>query len=110
MPKKKFEFEFALSFAGARRDIARALYNALSEKGLKVFFDEEYEHIALGKDGPDYLREMYGEKSHYCVVLISKEYDENSWTILEHEIIEARQLESGHDILLNGFRHAFIST
>ena len=100
MVKKKFEFDFALSFAGAQRDIARALYNALKKKGLKVFFDEQFNHILLGKNATDYFREVYGEKSHYCVVLISKEYDEGLWPKIEHEIIEARQLESGHDILL----------
>lgn len=100
MAKKKFRFDFALSFAGAQRDIARELRNELVKRKFKVFFDEDFESEMLGKDGIEYLRKVYSEESNYCVALISKEYDKRDWTKLEREIMQARQLNSGDDILL----------
>jgi hypothetical protein len=100
MARKKFRFDFALSFAGTQRDIARELRNALVKRRFKVFFDEDFEDEMLGKDGIEYLRKVYSEESRYCVVLISKEYDKRIWTKLEREIMQARQLSSGDDILL----------
>ena len=100
MSKKKFRFDFALSFAGTQRGIARQLRDALVLRGFKVFFDEDYEHEMLGKDGIEYLRKVYSEESRYCIALIAKEYDKRIWTKLEREIMQARQLGSGDDILL----------
>ena len=100
MAKKKFRFDFALSFAGAQRDIARQLRDALDQRGFDVFFDKDFEEEMLGKNGIEYLRKVYSEESRYCVVLISKEYDRRNWTKLEREIMQARQLNSGDDILL----------
>jgi hypothetical protein len=100
MAKKKFRFDFALSFAGPQREIARAIYKALVEKGFNVFFDEDFEAEIIGRDAHSYLRKVYSEDSRYCIVLVSKEYDKRDWTKLEREIIQPRQLKSGHNILL----------
>lgn len=100
MAKKKFRFDFAISFAGKQRDTARKLPNLLVKKGFEVFFDEDYESEMLGKDGSVYLPKVYKEESRYCIILISKEYDQREWTRLEREIIQARVLKSGRDILL----------
>jgi hypothetical protein len=100
MAKKKFRFDFALSFAGAQRDIARKLRSALDKKGFKVFFDEDFEHEMLGKDGSLYLRKVYSRESRYCIILISKEYDQRDWPNLERESIQSRELNKERDILL----------
>lgn len=101
MAKSKFRFDFALSFAGAQRDIARKLRSALAKKGFKVFFDEDFEHEMLGEDGTDYLNKVYSEESRFCIVLVSKDYDKRKWTNLELEIMKARQLDSGDAILIS---------
>jgi hypothetical protein len=100
MVKKKFEFDFALSFAGAQRNLARKLFNVLDKKGFNVFYDEKYAYDMLGENGVDYLREVYSERSRYCIVVISKEYDKGVWPKIEREIIVARQAMLGHGILL----------
>jgi hypothetical protein len=100
MAKKKFRFDFAISFAGPQRDIARTIRNELVKKGFKVFFDEDFETEMFGKDGLSYMRKIYSEESRYCIVLVSKEYDKRDWTNLEREMIEARELKSGHNIVL----------
>jgi hypothetical protein len=63
MAKKKFRFDFALSFAGPQREIARAIYNALVEKGFNVFFDEDFEAEIIGRDAHSYLLKVYSEDS-----------------------------------------------
>lgn len=100
MARKKFRFDFALSFAGAQRDIARELRNALVRRRFKVFFDEDFEFEMFGTNGIEYLRKVYSEESRYCIALIAKEYDKKIWTKLEREIMQARQLTSGDDIIL----------
>jgi hypothetical protein len=42
MAKKKYIFDFAILFAGAQRDTARAICDALVKKGFKVFFDRDF--------------------------------------------------------------------
>lgn len=100
MATKKFKFDFAISFAAPQRDIARYLFNALEKKGFRVFFDENYEHEFLGEDGTKFFRRLYSEETRYCIALISSEYDRPHWTKMERDIIEARELKSGRDILL----------
>ena len=92
MAKKKFRFDFALSFAGPQRDMARELFNELKKRGFDVFFDEEYEVEMFGKNGISFLRKVYSEESRYCIVLISREYDERDWPRIERESIQSREL------------------
>jgi hypothetical protein len=103
LAKKKFRFDFALSFAGSQRDIARKLRNALVKKGFEVFFDEDYESEMLGVDGSLYLRRVYSRESRYCIILVSKEYDRRDWPNLERESIQSRELKHERDILLPVF-------
>lgn len=100
MTKKKYRFDFAISCAGAQEDIARDLRDALVEKGFKVFFYKDFEHEVFGGDGKKFFQKVYSDESRYCIALISKEYNKRTWTKLERKIIEARELKSGHDILL----------
>lgn len=95
-----FRFDFALSFSGADRKFARGIRTALKGAGFSVFFDEDYEHEMIGRDGSVYLRKIYGSESKYCVVLISENYDKSNWTNLEREIIQARELKGERGRLL----------
>ena len=100
MAKTKYRFDFAISFAGAKRQIAREVRNALAEARFSVFFDEDYEHEMLGHDGSLYLRNVYAQESRYCIVLISREYDQRDWANLEREAIQSRELRGERGILI----------
>lgn len=104
----RFRFDFALSFSGEVRDIARDVRTRLRNEGFSVYFDEDYEEEMLGRDGSLYLRRIYSKESRYCVVLISKGYDASAWTGLERESIQAREIngESGVliPVLVDGYR------
>lgn len=85
-------YDFAISFAGDKRDLARKLSTSLRQLGFTVFFDEFLEHELIGVNGAEFFTQVFGRDSRYCVALISKTYDQSSWTRLEREVMEARRL------------------
>lgn len=95
-----YDFDFAISFAGEKRDLARELTTKLEQIGYSVFFDENYEHELLGADGIEYFSNIFLYRSRYCVALISKSYDAKEWTRLEKEIILSRGLKDKSNYLL----------
>jgi hypothetical protein len=97
---ENFRFDFALSFSGHTRSVARDLAILLRERGFSVFYDSDYEHEMIGQDGSKYLRRVYSQESRYCVVLLSEQYEKSQWTDLERESIQARELRGEKGILI----------
>jgi|GEM_PF-4329968 len=93
-------FDFAISFAGPERSLARSLAQSLSRAGLRVFFDELFEHEMLGTDGADYLNRVFFEQSRYCVALVSENYEKHAWSQLERRAAQAREHVAGPGALL----------
>jgi hypothetical protein len=93
-------FDFAISFAGPERALARTLAQSLSRAGLRVFFDELFEHEMLGTDGADYLNRVFFEQSRYCVALVSENYEKRAWAQLERRAAQAREHVAGPGVLL----------
>jgi hypothetical protein len=93
-------FDFALSFAGSDRAIARSLHAALTKEGYSVFIDEAFEHEMVGTDGMAYLGAIYAKESRYCIVLLSEDYDRGTWTQLEREAIRSRELLGERGVLI----------
>ncbi len=100
MAEHKPQFDFALSFAGAQRSLAEDIRNRLLERKYSVFYDRDYEHEMIGRNGAEYLRNIYSRQSKYCIVLISKEYDKSQWASLEKEAIEGRELRGEQGVLI----------
>ena len=93
-------FDFALSFSGSNRDVARSISSVLIAYGYKVFIDEEFEHEMIGLDGVKYLTDVYSRKSRYCIVLLSEDYDRSNWAQLERESIQSRELMGERGVLI----------
>jgi hypothetical protein len=100
MSPNSIRFEFALSFAGAQRKTAKRIRDALVARDQRVFYDRDYEHEMLGRNGADYLRHVYSREAQYCIVLLSPEYDQGQWTALERESIDARKLRGDDGVLI----------
>lgn len=83
---KKYDFEFSLSFAGEEREIVEKIAKKLEDKGIKIFYDNFYKAELLGKDLAKKFKEIYGEKSEYVVIFVSKNYEKKLWTNFEFEI------------------------
>jgi hypothetical protein len=83
-------YDFALSFAGADRLIAEAIFNALSENEFEVFYDRNEQHRILAEDVEDYLRPIYQSDAEYVIVLLGPEYPKKVWTKFESKQFEDR--------------------
>jgi hypothetical protein len=89
-PESSSNYDFALSFAGPQRDLARALYDALTEAGFNVFFDEIERDRMLGEDLRSYLAPIYASGAEFVLVLLGKEYPRRYWTAFEQDQYNGR--------------------
>ncbi len=91
--KKDFfdsKYDFALSFAGKDREIAKAIYNELVEEELSIFYDFNEQHVLLGENVEDYLRPIYESEAEFVIVLLSQNYSSQVWTKFESEQFKER--------------------
>jgi hypothetical protein len=100
MESTKVRFDFALSFAGRDRHHAEMLRDDLRAREFLVFYDRDYEDEMIGRNGAEYLHDVYSRQTRYCLVLLSSDYDQGAWTRLERESIQARELQGEDGILI----------
>ncbi|MEU7479828.1 PQQ-binding-like beta-propeller repeat protein [Lentzea sp. NPDC042327] len=74
------QYDFALSFAGPDRVFARGLAEALKADGHRVFFDEYHQAELWGTNLFEKLLDVYGKRSRYVVVVVSRHYLDSVWT------------------------------
>ncbi len=99
-PETKYENDFALSFAGENRDIAKKIANKLLLNGAKVFYDKFKEADLIGKKLSTYFQDTYGSESRYVIVLISKEYQIKDWTNFELKIAREEAKIRSYEFIL----------
>lgn len=83
-------YDYALSFAGADREIAEGLFNCLSEHELSVFYDKNEQHRILAENVEDYLAPIYKSEASFVIVLLGPEYPKRIWTKFESEQFKDR--------------------
>jgi TIR domain len=83
-------YDFALSFAGADRPIARMLFDLLTEAEFEVFYDENEQSRILAENIEDYLAPIYRSEASYVICLLSPEYPKRIWTKFESEHFRQR--------------------
>jgi hypothetical protein len=74
-----FEFDVAVSFAGADRKVAREISAVIGDAGYQVFYDTDQQHMLLGEDLAQYLHDMYFRRSRYAVVVVSADFVRSKW-------------------------------
>jgi hypothetical protein len=87
-------YDFALSFAGEDRDIAKILFEKLEERETHVFYDKNEQHRILAQDIEDYLRPVYQTDAAYVIVLLSQYYPKKIWTKFESDNFKQRFKEN----------------
>ena len=55
----KGRYDFALSFAGPNRDLAKTLHELLAEREVASFYDENEQHRIIAQNIEDYLAPIY---------------------------------------------------
>jgi hypothetical protein len=95
-----YDYDVALSFAGEDREYVEAVAESLRSAGVKVFYDL-FEKAALwGRNLGDHLSEVYGKRSRFVVMFISKHYHSKSWPTHERQSAQARSIREGAIVLL----------
>lgn len=84
------KYDFALSFAGADREIAKSICEKLSEREVGVFYDKNEQHHIIGNNVEDYLAPIYRTEARYVIPLLSKEYPRRIWTKFESDQFKDR--------------------
>lgn len=87
---RDYEYDFALSFAGANRELARCIAENLEILDARVFFDEYFEANFLGKAWSNEFKRIFGEASRLVVCLLDKNHKERIWPTFERECFQPR--------------------
>lgn len=82
---KDYEFDFAISFAGENRELARAIAAQLDTMDCAVFFDEYFEANYLGQAWRKKFAEIFGSDSRFVVCLLDKHHVDKIWPTFERE-------------------------
>lgn len=91
---REFDFDFAISFAGENRNLARAIKTQLETLDFSVFFDELFEANYLGQAWHKTFMDIFSEKSRFVVCLLDKFHLEKIWPTFERECFLPRVPEA----------------
>ena len=94
------EYDVALSFAGEDRKHAEELADLLNTKGYSCFYDENELATLWGKNLYDYLSLVYKDRARYCVMFLSKHYEQKLWTNHERQNAQARAFKENREYIL----------
>ena len=83
-------YDFALSFAGPDRAIAEALFNALAEHELEVFYDRNEQHRILAEDVEEYLAPIYSSDALLVVCILGPAFPKRIWTKFKSALFKQR--------------------
>jgi hypothetical protein len=95
-----YEYDVAVSFAGADRPIVSQLVEALKARGLEVFYDFDQQAVLWGKDLRKELARVYSQDTQYMIVCLSDAYPEKDWPTFEFEIGKTASAKRTEDYLL----------
>jgi TIR domain len=94
------DYDVALSFAGEDRDYVEKVAALLQASGIKVFYDK-FETVQLwGRNLADHLGEIYGKRSRFVMMFISKHYPHKGWPTHERQSAQARAIRENKIVLL----------
>ncbi len=98
--QKKYTYDVAISFAGEDRDYVEKLKTALQNRYVKVFYDNDEKANLWGKNLVECLSNVYSGQSRYCIIVISKNYNEKQWTRLERRSAQERAFKDDSEYIL----------
>jgi hypothetical protein len=88
--KKDYEWDFAISFAGENRELARAIANNLETLDARVFLDENYEANYLGRTWGDQFKRIFGQDSRLVICLLDVHHNKKVWPTFERDCFTPR--------------------
>lgn len=82
---RDFEYDFAISFAGENRNLAREIAQQLAMLDAHVFFDEQFETNFLGRAWSAQFERIFSRDSRLVVCILDRHYREKIWPTFERE-------------------------
>jgi hypothetical protein len=98
--KREPQYDVALSFAGENRAYVEEVAEGLKAAGVSVFYDKFEKTDLWGKNLIEHLAEIYGHRSRFVVMFVSKEYVEKAWTTHERRHAQDRALLAQSEYIL----------
>lgn len=95
-----YEYDVAVSFAGADRPVVAELVDKLKARGLEVFYDFDQQAVLWGKDLRKELARVYSQDAQFMIVCLSDSYPERDWPTFEFEIGKDAAAKRTDDYLL----------
>jgi hypothetical protein len=96
-----YEYDVGISFGGPQRDVAKRIYDRLTQAGLRVFYDKAHPDELLGEDLAELFQQTYYAKSRYAVAIVSQAFLDSTWANnWERKAITARMVETSGAYLL----------
>lgn len=86
----EYQFDFAISFAGENRELAKSTATQLEALDCSVFFDEFFESNYLGKAWHKEFEDIFKNKSRFVVCFLDKYHLEKIWPTFERECFAPR--------------------
>lgn len=97
--KNLYKYELAVSYCSENNSVVGPIVKLLNEFTDRIFYDFDNKNNLVGKNLEKELPEVYGERSRYCVMFVSKDYVNKMWPILERKSALSRnELEPGYII------------
>ncbi len=95
-----FKYDFAISYASERREIAEKIARLLTAKKARVYYDRYFESEMLGKKLSVYFHQKFGVNTRFVIILISKEYPLKDWTNWELSIVRDEAKKRKEEFIL----------
>jgi hypothetical protein len=100
IPRRRYDYDLCLSFAGEDRAYVEMVAQQLKESGLRVFYDQDEAVQLWGKELTEHLDRIYREASRYCVLFVSEAYARKEWTRLERRSALSRAMQEEGEYIL----------
>ncbi len=98
--KVSLEYDVALSFAGEDRGYVEQVAGILKAAGVRVFYDRFETAQLWGRNLADHLEQVYGKRSRFVVIFISKYFPTKAWPKHERQSAQARAIRENKIVLL----------
>jgi thioredoxin-like negative regulator of GroEL len=96
----RWQWDVALSFAGAQRPYVEQVASALQARGVRCFYDADEQIDLWGKYLAEELPAVYAEQAAAVVVFVSAEYAARDWTRLERRAALNRAVRERQEYVL----------
>ena len=95
-----YSLDFAISFSGVDRQIAKDLTKRLVAYGAKVFYDNSYRSYLWGKRLDRTFPLTFGSEVHFFVPIVSASYIESEWAQYEWSIAKREAERRDEEFIL----------